>query len=76
MADWNNNLPPEEYNQHNILIILTNGDLSLLFRYGLCTSYLDWITKNIRNEETNNENDAEAKLEDEIRNLRMDETKV
>ena len=55
---------------------MTNGDLSLLFRYGLCTSYLDSITKNIRNEETNNENDAEAKLEDEIQNLRMDETKV
>ena len=55
---------------------MTNGDLSLLFRYGLCTSYLDSITKNFRNEETNNEKDAEAKLEDEIQNLRMDETKV
>ena len=48
------------------------------FRHGLCTSYLDSITKNIRNEETNDESD-DVKLEDKIQNMKIDctlETKV
>lgn len=48
--------------------------IALCFRYGLCTSYLESITKNIRNEEvTNTGNDVtERKLEDEMQNMKID----